>query len=651
MLAAPTSAIARSTNRPHVQGFPYRADIDGLRAVAVLSVFAFHLGLLRFAGGGFLGVDIFFVISGYLITQIIAHEIRISKFGIANFYRRRALRILPALIAMLILVIAASLFILPPIEIIALGKRVIGADFSVSNIQFYLSPNGYFFDDFNARPLLHTWSLGVEEQFYLIFPMLLIAAHKFMRKRLIPAVIILGLSSFAISIWSLRTDPNGAFFLLPSRFWELMLGSAIALSVIPFPKNRMLAELFAAVGLSLVLLSVTTTNENNLTLYWAIGPCLGTALLILSGQSQQTYVARLLSFRPIVWIGLISYSLYLWHWPIIVLSRIGLGMQFTLEVRVAIIAISFALAIISWYVIERPFRQTSKMVPNSIVFAGGGAAVVTTALIGLCLIYYVGFPSRFSADANRISGYLNPVEINALKATDCFITAPNQHFDWNACLGSETKKGRVILFGDSHAADLLAGLSHKLQRDNLREVTATYCRPLISIYSKGLPFCADIVGQFFRTYLQSRHDRDTIIISERWSPDELPAIRDTLTRLRETGARVILVGPIPEYITALPRLEFLSVVWNRPSLVNASLAQGFRAQDLALKRMSALEHIHYVSLVDEFCNASQCRAYVSHDVPLLFDTDHLTTEGSIFVSSLLVAAINQNATYKRQPNI
>ena len=415
----------------------YRSDIDGLRAVAVLAVFAFHLGLLRIARGGFVGVDTFFVISGYLITGIIIAQIQSSTFSLSTFYRRRALRILPALAVMICGVALGTLLLLPPIETVAFGKSTAAAGLSMSNVLFYFSPNGYFFDEVHARPLLHTWSLGIEEQFYFIFPLVLIATFKVAPKHLTAVIAAIGLASLAVSILTLRSNPSAAFFLLPARFWELMLGSAAALKIVRLPKGYFWAELAGAGGLIMILFAIVTTDSTYLSPYWALVPCAGATLVLLSGERHETFVRKLLSVKPLVWIGLISYSLYLWHWPIIVFIHFGLAEPLSSSNRLIIVTISFAIAIASWWKIEQPFRNLPKTIRNRSILGTAAATMAIIAILGVGLVRAKGFPDRFSPDADRVSAYLDDPQVASEFAREAvFVTTPNEHFDWRHCLGA-----------------------------------------------------------------------------------------------------------------------------------------------------------------------------------------------------------------------
>lgn len=302
----------------------YRSDIDGLRAVAVLPVVLYHSGLTVFSGG-FVGVDIFFVISGYLITNIIWTEIRSSDFSILRFYERRARRILPALfVVILATLVAGSIWSLPQ-QLAGIGASSAAAVLSVSNFYFW-SQSGYFSPHAEMLPLLHTWSLGVEEQFYLIFPLGMVLLHRL--KLNPPMVIAVAIAPlFAVGVYLSYTMPAVSFYLLPARAWELLIGAVLALGIVPKVHNRSLREAMGIGGLSIIGLAIFMIDpQMRFPGFVALAPCIGAAALIHSGHVP-TVASRLLSVRPMVFVGLISYSLYLWHWPLLAFTKMRFAAQ------------------------------------------------------------------------------------------------------------------------------------------------------------------------------------------------------------------------------------------------------------------------------------------------------------------------------------
>jgi peptidoglycan/LPS O-acetylase OafA/YrhL len=299
----------------------YRPDIDGLRAVAVLSVLAFHIRL-RGIQGGFVGVDVFFVISGYLISSIVFSEIAESRYSVIGFYERRIRRIFPALFAMLAVFSVFAVIYLLPAELVAYGKSTLAATASASNFYFWRH-SGYF-DSPTSYPLLHTWSLAVEEQFYILFPLFLLLVRKFFPTRLRPSVIVLFCASLVASAVVVFRYRETAFYMPYTRAWELLLGTILSLGMLPRLPRAWQRNLATLAGIGLIAFSILFYTERMLFPgLSALAPCVGSALIIGAGESGSSLIGKILSWRPIVFIGLISYSLYLWHWPVIVLHQMG----------------------------------------------------------------------------------------------------------------------------------------------------------------------------------------------------------------------------------------------------------------------------------------------------------------------------------------
>ena len=335
------------------KAYHYRQDIDGLRALAIVSVVLFHVfpGFLR---GGFVGVDIFFVISGYLIGGIIHREMMADSFSFVYFYSRRVRRIFPALILVLLLTTLAGSLLLTIKEQIQLGKHVLGAASFVANIVYW-NEAGYFDISVETKPLLHIWSLGIEEQFYLAFPLLLFAAWR--RVSLTKLVVVLLLSSFAYSIYSINTDIVTAFYSPLARFWELMAGCLLALNAVSFRRvifdNR---NSISIAGFLMLIFAILFIDKSaSFPGYYALVPVVGTVLIILSGEAA--IVNRVIASRPMVAIGLISYPLYLWHWPILAFYKIAFGQGPSYIAGLSLLVISVILSYLTWRLVELPVQR------------------------------------------------------------------------------------------------------------------------------------------------------------------------------------------------------------------------------------------------------------------------------------------------------
>jgi peptidoglycan/LPS O-acetylase OafA/YrhL len=374
----------------------YRTDIDGLRALAVIPVVLFHIG---FAGlsGGFVGVDIFFVISGFLITMSLDEDIRAGSYSISQFYVRRIRRIFPAYFVLICIVSLFAVALQLPSDLKDYGSSMAATSVYVSNISFWLGSGDYFGLKSEFQPLLHTWSLSVEEQFYIVFPLLLIVASRSGSRTWMKAAVALCFAaSLALSIRGTQAAPVAAFYLLPTRAWELLAGSLLALGVAGVPRRAMTAEVAGLAGLMLIVLPIVLyTARTPFPGLGAIPPVLGAVLILYAGMGgQQTWVGRLLSHPAPRFIGLISYSLYLWHWPIIVFARY-VFLDLDLALKLAILPLAIVMATLSWRFVERPFPRPAAPVAPRRLFATTAALTCGIAAIGL-VFARDGLPWRIS---------------------------------------------------------------------------------------------------------------------------------------------------------------------------------------------------------------------------------------------------------------
>ena len=356
----------------------YRPDIDGLRAVAVIPVVLFHSKISLFGAsvfpGGFVGVDIFFVISGYLISNILLHDIDRDKFSILKFYERRIRRIFPALFTVLLVATAAAFVILLPGalgEMDYFGTHLFGATFFYSNYQF-MSETGYFAAAAEDNPLLHLWSLAVEEQFYIVFPVYLYLVSRFFRDRLGLATMAVLLVSLVYSIYLVQNNPADAFYSTPARAWELMLGAILAIFPRKAPLDQRVAQVLGAAGLGFIAYSILFYSaQTPFPGAAALLPCVGAALILYTGQTNMTLAGRLLSTSAFRYPGLISYSLYLWHWPVLVFYRLyAITPVSQMETAMLMVAMT-AAAWASWKFVEAPFRTRNVLARQRPLFAAG----------------------------------------------------------------------------------------------------------------------------------------------------------------------------------------------------------------------------------------------------------------------------------------
>jgi peptidoglycan/LPS O-acetylase OafA/YrhL len=629
----------------------YRADIDGLRAVAVLSVLAFHLGITRTAGG-FVGVDVFFVISGYLISSIVFSEIASSRFSLVGFYERRIRRIFPALFAMLVVFSIFAMLYLLPTELVDYGKSMLAATASVSNFYFW-QHSGYF-DAPTSQPLLHTWSLAVEEQFYITFPLFLVLVRSFLPKLLRVSVVILFLASLLASAVVVYKHQGTAFYMPYTRAWELLLGTILSLGMFPRLQSAWLRNLATLAGLGMIAFSVFSYTQNTrFPGFSALVPCVGSALIIGAGEGGPSVVSSLLSWRPIVFTGLISYSLYLWHWPVIILQHMGVLIGVSsitshyyatfltarrFDVLVEIL-FSLLLAVLSWRFVERPFRSGPLRLSGRPLFALAGAVMFILLMFSSVTVLVGGFKGRFPADAVKVASGLDGNEENsAMRTGACFITS-DYHFSdysYDLCLHQDQGKANYLLLGDSHAAMLWSALSTSLKEANIMQANTNGCEPLIR--PLGTPDCKKMMNYIFQTYL-STHPVQGVFLVGRWLEQDLDELSSTIAWAKQHEVPVIVFGPMPEYDAPLPRLLAYSIAWNKASLASQHLVASSETLDAKMQLMAMNTwHVPYISLYREICDAQGCTEYTdaTKTIPLMSDTNHLSQFGAFFIVQRLV---------------
>lgn len=475
----------------------YRPDIDGLRAIAVLMVVVFHAGINPF-DGGFVGVDVFFVISGFLITSLVAKDLRAGTFSLLNFWERRIRRILPALTAVVAATLAAGAVFFLPDDFVGLARQTIWQAFTASNFYFY-AHRGYFNTEHELEPLLHTWSLAVEEQFYFLFPVLMLLGWKFFRRRLMLCLWVICLLSFIASMVMVRFIPDQAFFLLPYRAWELLTGGLLALNL-PHGKAyaKKAVEGAAASGIAMILAAgIFYDSKTDFPGLAAALPCIGTAWVIWSGSVRTTYISRMLSAKPLVIVGLVSYSWYLWHWPVFSFAEYVLQNEFKKSEKILCIFISFLLAYLSWKFIERPFRRPGGVLKTrrAVFFA---ALIALTSMVagGFGIKTKNGFPDRFPEDAYAYAQ--GALDKNPLRKA-CDLKKFERIAEDDICEANPDsgKKPVFILWGDSQAdaiAPAFIALSKKHDVNGYLAFKHS-CPPILDIRDRQgdrmEPFCAD----------------------------------------------------------------------------------------------------------------------------------------------------------------
>ena len=610
----------------------YRADIDGLRALAVLPVLFYHAGIPGFPGG-FVGVDIFFVISGYLICGMIDADIRGGSFSLGNFYKRRILRILPALFVMfLVTSILAYLYCLP-VELLDYSRSLASAVGSVSNVYF-AGTAGYFDAPAETKPLLHTWSLGVEEQFYLVTPLLMLFACRVLPKRYRLLFAAIAVVSFVAALAMSTRNTTFAFYLTPFRAWELALGALLAIGFIPAPGGEFGKNACGAAGMLLLLGVICFGSASAPLLLMTSLASIGATLVIASSESGVSTVGRLLSWLPVVFVGLISYSLYLWHWPLIVFQRTEAllvpGSSPNVS-RLVLVAVAMGIAFLSWKFVEMPFRSKARETSRAAVF--GVASAATASVLALCglALFAGGAPYRFPERVVSIGAWLAYDPSSAFRTGQCYLGTGRQSFDVPVCMTADPKRANYLLVGDSHAAHLWYGLSSAMPEVNILQVTASECRPAaVSGSRDATPTCRNLMRSVFNEFLVN-NKVDKILLAASWKDEDLPILSATLEILKSRGSEVVVLGPIVEYDSALPRLLVDGILHNDPSIAGAMRTAGVRDRDRAMRRLVTDLGATYVSVYDSVCRNDRCDEFVEGDIPLQFDAGHLTAKGSVEV--------------------
>jgi peptidoglycan/LPS O-acetylase OafA/YrhL len=589
----------------------YRPEIDGLRAVAVMSVVLYHANIPGISGG-FIGVDVFFVISGYLITSIINREIVESSFSILRFYERRARRILPALFAMVTFTILLAPFVLLPSEFQDFPEQVLGTLLFVANIVYWRQ-SGYFSDAADSNLLLHTWSLGVEEQFYIFAPLLLMFLFRYLRGRQGTAIALFTLVSLALCIALTPRFPSPTFYLLPTRAWELGIGAVIALGVVPDIHSQKLREFLSGIGILFVVVPVFTfSSEMNFPGYAAVVPVLGAALILHCGR--QTNVGSFLSFRVMVGVGLISYSLYLWHWPIFVAASLQ-GVPSTLLNACLLCIAAFLIAWLSWKYIETPLRSPDMFSTKRLWNYSGG---FFGSLLTVALIFYTlnGWPERF--DQSVLAYAKASDDISPLRSS-CHMGGGLKKPDEFCIIGADEDKDEIFVWGDSHGVELSYALSSYYR---VHSITYSSCPPVVGIDKPIRPECGkhnEIVHRFFL-----EQSKPVKIVLAAYFEDNIENhefhlnLIDTIKSLQHAGHDIILVAPTPSPGTSLPK--YLARGGMPFIHANKDRSNSPAVQSL-LSDVATSTHVDIVYPRDSICGEEICNLLID-GYPILFDDNH-----------------------------
>ncbi len=666
--------------QPHLSHPKYRPDIDGLRAVAVLAVVAFH-AFPSWVRGGFIGVDVFFVISGYLISTIIFDNLDKGTFSFTEFYARRIKRIFPALLLVLIACFAFGWFALLADEYKQLGKHIAASAGFISNFTLW-NEAGYFDNSAETKPLLHLWSLGIEEQFYIVWPLLLWFAWK--RKfNLLTITIVVAIASFVLNIKGIKHDMVATFYSPQTRFWELLSGSLLAwvtlykkdtfdnvklkidlwLSRIVYSEKqeadgKTLSNVLSFFGLLLLVYGFWRINkELSFPGKWALAPVLG-ALLIITAGSKAWVNRTILSNKVAVWFGLISYPLYLWHWPILSFARIVESEVPSRNIRIAAVALSIALAWLTYKIVERPLR-----------FGKHSEAKVAVLVVLIAIVGYVGY-NTFERDGLRFRPFnkINDGVNNALsydwntgfRFGQCFINDVDEKTNKfsPACglLGEKTKP-ILMIWGDSHSASLYRGFEKNGNKFGflVSQFNASGCPPILDFFVENKKECINSNNYVFNEIKKIKPD--VLVLSANWemydgSPESKWEKLDgekfisTLRRVKEAGVKnIVVIGQLPVYSANQADLLKRKFLWAK---VDTVTYKNFKFSaipaDNNIRDLSLRSSVKFISPLDILCQTSGCAISIPGDkiTPLSYDYGHLTAVGSEY----LVSKFFQNGLIK-----
>lgn len=524
----------------------YRAEIDGLRALAVVPVILFHAGAAGFSGG-YVGVDIFFVISGYLITTILLNELEQDRFSLIGFYERRARRILPALFLVMLACLPFAWFMMHPSELVDFSQSLLATTGFSSNILFWLE-SGYFDTEAELKPLLHTWSLAVEEQFYIFFPLMLLFLWPMGRANLFALVSGLGLASLAFAHWGAYALPSATFYLLPTRAWELFAGALIAFyfkrresQACPPALNGRAAEWLGLAGLGLIVASIALFDKQTpFPSLYALVPVAGTCLLIVYAQPG-TITQRLLSQRVLVGIGLISYSGYLWHQPILAFYRFNKFGHLSAFEIIAVCALVAALAYLSWRFVEAPFRSKTRISRNTI-FALSGLCMAAFGAIGLAGHVADGFPHRKvgiqALDYNPDNMQLRFDSWRLLNARSGSRgpQVEGNRFERTLWFNAQSPKRKLLIIGNSHSKDIYNILANSTQAQDAFEIARF-----------GLQVRRALTEQTGLRTAPNYQQADIVMVATQYAPGDIAALGPLIDTIKADGKTVIVVTNIFEF--------------------------------------------------------------------------------------------------------
>lgn len=638
------------------RALPWRPDAEGLRGIAVLAVLVFH-AVPSLLPGGFLGVDVFFVLSGFLVGGIVMTELASGTFSLYGFYAKRSRRLFPALFLVLCATLVAASYILPSSDLKELGRQTTASAVFGANFLAW-AQSGYFAGEAAYKPLIHLWSLGVEEQFYLLFPCSLVFFWKKSDRAVGRFLLVVGALSFALCVWLTKQKPDAAFYLPFTRFWELLVGAGLAYYRGNEIRNSATTksldrEVLSWIGLVALVGSLFVLNGKFEIPGWVTAiPVMGAFLLLATGP--QTFLARrVLGHSVLRWLGGVSYAAYLWHWPVLVLARFRVGGELSSAMALGLTSASVLAAWLSTELVEKPFRS------------GGLSKVWKTApllFVSMIMLAVVALPAS-NAVASRVPEYLKGLEKYTPQMDGdpwrsekkCFVNLNTDEPFGKECLGAPNEGNSLfVLWGDSHAAALWHGLNGQAKSREIRlaELTVSSCPPLIERAGEGNMQCPAMRARALNMIATLRPD--VVVMAARWDFYDAQRIyallRPTVVALQRIGVRrIVLIGPAPVWKPTLAKALALDMSQRHlrevPESTSFGLQRGMFPIDDRLKTAAEAAGMDYVSVLSVLCHDGQCRTWADPDrktALMAFDDSHVTPEGSSVVGQLIADQVFPN---------